>query len=321
MDELPLRIAAWQCRPGPLDVPGNLRRLAGACAVAAARGVDVLVTPEMFTTGYAITAGEVLRLAEDAGGPTETAVAGLARRYQIGVAYGYPERAPGGRAYNAAALVGPDGVVRAVTARCTSTATWTGSSSPPAPSRPPRSTSTKTRAGMLICYDVEFPEAVRHLAADGARTVLVPTANMAGCEQVQDFLVRARACENGVTIAYANYCGADDEFTYNGTSMICGPGGEILAQADTDSEELIVADLPAQSAGTYLADRRARPVPHRRPSDPGAVTPGSRHTRETVASQPGAPFSSWNRVLTRSGWRRRSPSRPGNRTPLPGRPG
>ena len=82
MDEMPTRIAAWQCRPGPLDVSGNLRRLAGACAVAAARGVDVLVTPEMFTTGYAITAGEVLRLAEEAGGPTETEL-NLAHRERL----------------------------------------------------------------------------------------------------------------------------------------------------------------------------------------------------------------------------------------------
>ena len=257
MDEMPTRIAAWQCRPGPLDVSGNLRRLAGACAVAAARGVDVLVTPEMFTTGYAITAGEVLRLAEEAGGPTETAVAGLARRYQIGIAYGYPERAPDGSAYNAATLVGPDGVVRGRHRKVHLYGDLDREQFTASPAPPAAFDLGKTRAGMLICYDVEFPEAVRHLAADGARAVLVPTANMTGCEQVQDFLVRARACENGVSIAYANYCGADDEFTYNGTSVICGPGGEILAQAATDGEELIVADLPAPAAGTYLADRRA----------------------------------------------------------------
>jgi predicted amidohydrolase len=257
MDQLPLRIAAWQCRPGPLDVPGNLRRLAGACAAAAARGVDVLVTPEMFTTGYAITAAAVLRLAEDAGGPTETAVAGLARRYQLSVAYGYPGRAPGGGAYNAAALVGPDGVVRGRHRKVHLYGDLDRDQFTASPVPPAAFDLGKTRAGMLICYDVEFPEAVRHLAADGARAVLVPTANMAGCEQVQDFLVRARACENGVTIAYANYCGADDEFTYNGTSLICGPDGKILAQAGPDGEELIVADVPAGPAGTYLADRRA----------------------------------------------------------------
>jgi 5-aminopentanamidase len=70
-------------------------------------------------------------------------------------------------------------------------------------------------------------------------------------------LVRARACENGCGLVYANYCGADALFDYNGLSVICGPGGEVLAQAGPHDEELIVADLPAESAGTYLADCRA----------------------------------------------------------------
>jgi predicted amidohydrolase len=111
--------------------------------------------------------------------------------------------------------------------------------------------------GMLICYDVEFPEAVRRLAVGGARAVLVPTANMSGFDHVQQVLVRARAYENGCGVVYANYCGADDVFEYNGRSVICGPGGEVLAQASARDEELLIADLPGESAGTYLADRRA----------------------------------------------------------------
>jgi predicted amidohydrolase len=98
---------------------------------------------------------------------------------------------------------------------------------------------------------------VRRLAVDGARTVLVPTANMAGFEVVQQVLVRARACENGCGVVYANYCGADDLFEYNGLSLICGPDGEVLAQAGAQGEQLVIADLPGESAGTYLADRRA----------------------------------------------------------------
>src|ERR1700674_1243535 len=91
-----MRVAAWQCRPGPLDGAGNLRRLAALCPSAAARQVEVLVTPEMFISGYAITRDEVLRLAEDAGGPTEAAVATIARRHRLAIVYGHPERAAGG---------------------------------------------------------------------------------------------------------------------------------------------------------------------------------------------------------------------------------
>jgi 5-aminopentanamidase len=271
------RVAAWQCPPGPRDVAGNLRRLDAVCASAAAQQVEVLVTPEMFTSGYAITRDGVLRLAEDAGGPTEAAVAQIAQRHRLAIVYGHPERAPGARAskdsasknsaskdsasqnraYNAATMIGPDGVVRGRHRKVHLWGDLDRAQFVAGGERPAAFDFGGSRVGMLICYDVEFPEAVRSLAADGARAVLVPTANPAGAEQVQEFLVRARACENNCGVVYANYCGADDVLEYNGLSTICGPKGEVLAQADAKTEELIIADLPGESAGTYLADRRA----------------------------------------------------------------
>jgi 5-aminopentanamidase len=256
------RVAAWQCRPGPLDVAGNLRRLDEICATAAARQVEVLVTPEMFSSGYGLAPDQVAKLAEDPGGPTETAVGRIARRHRIAIVFGHPERANGdgdcdNRPYNAATLVGPDGVVRGRHRKVHLFGDVDRALFSPSAERPAAFDFDGSRAGLLICYDVEFPEAVRRLAVDGARTVLVPTANMAGYEVVQQLLVPARACENGCGLVYANYCGADDLFEYNGLSVICGPGGEVLAQAGGQGEELIVADLPSESAGTYLADRRA----------------------------------------------------------------
>jgi predicted amidohydrolase len=237
-------------------VAGNLRRLDGICASAVAQGVEVLVTPEMFMSGYAITRPEVVRLAEDAGGPTEAAVAEIARRHGLAIVYGYPERAPGGAAYNAATMIGPDGVVRGRHRKVHLFGDVDRGQFVANPDRPATFDFDGTRVGMLICYDVEFPESVRHLTVNGATAVLVPTANMIGCEVVQDILVRARAYENNCGLVYANYCGADDGFEYNGLSMICGPRGEVLARAGVRGEELVIADLPGKSTGTYLADRR-----------------------------------------------------------------
>ena len=270
------RVAAWQCMPWSRDVAGNLRRLDEACAAAAARQAQVLVTPEMFTSGYAITRADVERLAEDAGGPTETAVAQIARRHHIAIVYGHPERASGNGssdhgssdhgfadhgasdhgAYNAATMIDADGVVRGRHRKVHLYGDVDREQFLRNGRRPAAFDFCGSRVGLLICYDVEFPEAVRSLAVDGARTVFVPTANMTGCEEVQKLLVPARACENNCCVVYANYCGADDVFEYNGLSMICGPGGEVLAQADAKTEELVIADLPGESAGTYLADRR-----------------------------------------------------------------
>ena len=186
------RVAAWQCLPWSRDVAGNLRRLDAICASAAAQRAEVLVTPEMFTSGYAITPADVLRHAEDAGGPTEAAVAQIARRHHLAIVYGHPERAADGGVYNAATMIGPDGVVRGRHRKVhlfgnLDRAQFVANSEPPA-----AFDFDGSRVGMLICYDVEFPEAVRSLAVDGARAVFVPTANMTGCEEVQDVLVRAR---------------------------------------------------------------------------------------------------------------------------------
>jgi predicted amidohydrolase len=251
------RVAAWQCRPGPLDVAGNLRRLDAACATAAAAGAGVLITPEMFTSGYAIGRAEAERLAEPAGGPVQAAVADLARRHGLAIVFGHPERAPEGRAYNAATLIGPDGVVRGRHRKVHLYGDIDREQFTPGPSRPAAFDVGGSRVGMLICYDVEFPEAARQLAVEGARAILVPTANMKGYDDVQRVLVRARALENGCGLAYANYCGADAVFEYNGLSVICGPTGKVLAEASAHGEEIIVADIPARSPGTYLADRRA----------------------------------------------------------------
>ena len=247
------RVAAWQCPPGPRDVAGNLRRLDAVCASAAAQQVEVLVTPEMFTSGYGLTPAQVAELAAD---PVEAAVGEIARRHGLAVVYGHPEPAAAGRPYNAATLIGPDGVARGQHRKVhlfgdMDRELFAANGAPPA-----AFDLDGTRVGMLICYDVEFPEAVRRLAAGGARLVLVPTANMAGFQVVQELLVRARALENGCGVVYANYCGADDVFEYNGLSVICGPDGSVLAQASAHDEELIIADVPLEPAGTYLADYR-----------------------------------------------------------------
>jgi len=116
--------------------------------------------------------------------------------------------------------------------------------------------------GMLICYDVEFPENVRRLAQGGAQAVLVPTALPASDHA--DFIARkmipVRAFENQVFVAYVNHCGADGSFAYAGLSGIAAPDGVLLAAAGDKSEELLIADLDpsafqeAAEQNPYLAD-------------------------------------------------------------------
>ena len=240
------RVAAWQCQPGPLDVAGNLRRLDEACAAAAAQQAQVLVTPEMFTSGYAIARGRGRAPRRRPG----RADRGRRRPDRAAAPPRDRLRAPGARArrdgaYNAATMVGPDGVVRGRHRKVHLFGDVDRGQFVANGERPAAFDFDGARVGMLICYDVEFPEAVRRLAVDGARTVLVPTANMTGCEEVQEILVPARACENNCGVVYANYCGADDVFEYNGLSMICGPRGEVLAQAGVKTRNWSSRTCPA----------------------------------------------------------------------------
>src|SRR5699024_2078804 len=97
--------------------------------------------------------------------------------------------------------------------------------------------------GLAICYDIEFPETVRMLAEDGADLICTPTANMVGFEQVSQLIIPARAYESQLYIAYANYCGEDEAFSYAGISVVASPTGELCARASSDHEEIITAEL------------------------------------------------------------------------------
>ena len=118
-----------------------------------------------------------------------------------------------------------------------------------------------TRVGILICYDVEFPENVRDLALSGAELVAVPTANMVPFSFVMDHLIPTRAYENHVYVAYVNCCGREGDIEYLGGSCLVGPDGLDFARAD-NGEQLIVAEIDLARLrdhpplNSYLADRR-----------------------------------------------------------------
>jgi 5-aminopentanamidase len=115
--------------------------------------------------------------------------------------------------------------------------------------------------GILICYDVEFPEAVRALALAGAELIAVPTALIRPFDIVARTLVPARAFENQVYVAYAGMCGSEAGLGYCGLSCIVGPDGQDLARAGT-GPALIFTDIdPAaisrgRQSNPYLSDRR-----------------------------------------------------------------
>jgi predicted amidohydrolase len=128
-------------------------------------------------------------------------------------------------------------------------------------------TSNGWNIGLLICYDVEFPEAVRELALAGADLVLVPTALMQAYSRIPEVLLPARAYESQLYLAYANYCGNEQQLTYCGNSLIVSPTGEIRARGGRQTTLLIAdifaSDLSAsRKLNTYIDDRRPQLYGH-----------------------------------------------------------
>lgn len=232
-----LRVAVWQCASWPGDVSGNLARLAEVAEELSGSDADVLVTPEMFLTGYDI--GPVDGLAP--AGPEFQAVAAISERTGLAIAYGYPEALPGGRVANAAQLVDRGVSVGRYRKRRMFGALDADRFEPG--SDLPVFALRGRNVGLLICFDVEHADDVRALAAAGASVVLVPTANMSEYASVSTELVPAHARDAGVAIAYANYCGAEATLEYAGLSTIVGPDGSARALAAAEGETLLVAEL------------------------------------------------------------------------------
>ena len=237
-----MRVSIFQSDTAGLTPDQRVERLAEAARTAE---TDLILCPELFLSGYAAGA-PVTALTEAADGPYAGQIAEIARETATAVAYGYPETAEGVR-YNAAQCFDSRGV---------SVANHRKLMLPPgfeADVFTPSQGLTLfdlggVRFGLLICYDIEFPEAVRATAEAGAQAILAPTALGARWGVVANRVVPARAFENGVYVLYANHAGVEGDIVYLGESCIVGPDGKDLARAG-GAEEILTAEIdPARVA-------------------------------------------------------------------------
>lgn len=254
-----IRLAALQMRVVCGDVAANLDRIASAAVQAAEARATLLITPELAVTGYG--AGDRIRdLAEPADGPTLRRLAEITASTGVAIIAGFAERA-GDVIYNSAAYISGADTPLIYRKSHLFGDYERGLFTPETPTAK-LFTHRGIRCGMLICYDVEFPENVRRLAQAGADVVLVPTALPAGVSGtfIADHMIQTRAFENQVFVAYVNHCGADDLFAFAGRSRVAAPDGNLLVEAGAAEEALLLADIDPQAFtasrehNTYLAD-------------------------------------------------------------------
>lgn len=252
-----LRIAGLQTAGTPSDVEANLAELDAAVARAKTHEVELVITPEMFLTGYDIDIADLTRFTRTA--LTER-VAEIAARHEVAILVGVPEASPSG-VTNSAVFLDSRGTRLASHAKThlygdLDRAMFSAGDSPVSLVE-----YRGVKIAMLICYDVEFPENVRAAALAGAHVIAVPTAQMEPFRFIPDTVIPVRAWENQVYVAYVNHVGQEAETVYVGGSSICAPDGSFLARADRETK-LIVADIDtevvakAQVDNPYLQDRR-----------------------------------------------------------------
>ncbi|NHN91165.1 carbon-nitrogen hydrolase family protein [Acetobacter sicerae] len=251
-----MRVAGLQTAGTPGDVDANLRELDRAAGEARTRGADLLVTPELFVTGYDI--GE--RLFELASTDPLPAIKEIASRHGLAILVGFAESAVEGL-YNSAVMVTQDGHEMLRYRKQHLFGELDRHFFLPGNANPEVVSFMGIRIATMICYDVEFPEYVRVTALAGCELLLVPTAQMEPFTFIAREVIRARAWENQIYLAYINHDGREGNTEYVGNSQIVAPDASVLARIE-HGDGLIIADVEpglvarAQHENPYLQDRR-----------------------------------------------------------------
>ncbi len=257
-----LTIAVLQHIPAPDNVAAALQRLQTSASQAASEGCELLLVPECSITGYNQPLETMQQVAIESDGETTDAIAAICRQHDIAITYGFAEREvtekDEHKYFNCVQIVDSSGNIAAsyrkthLWGELDRTLFTAGNSLAPIVEL------NGWKIGLLICYDVEFPETCRSLALAGAELILVPTGLMQPWRDVAERLVPVRAYENQLYIAYCNYCGSEGDINYEGRSCIAGPDG-----ADLDRAEKKPALLTASLSKETIAKCRAALPYHR----------------------------------------------------------
>jgi predicted amidohydrolase len=243
-------VAAIQMFPRLAEQQENLVRIGQWLdKVCTEQRVDLVVFPELITTGYECGV-QFTDLAERVPGPTVNLIAQRASDYGTHVLFGMAAKEKvESILYNAVVLIGPDGEVvgqyNKVHLRGEERLAF----------RPGFRYNVWEaefgNVGVMVGWDAAFPEVARSLALDGAELLCVPANwEIPHADEWRTYLL-ARAFENAVYVVGANRVG--EEYTYNffGDSMVVGPRGQVYGTVDGQEEGYVVARIDLDEVRRY----------------------------------------------------------------------
>jgi predicted amidohydrolase len=251
-----MRIALAQVPCALGDKKENLARMR---KVVESDRADLYVFPELFLTGYMIR-DEVYRLAEGLDGKSVKAVQQLVDEHGTNVLFGmaaWDDEVPG-ILRNSAVLVSPNEVLqRYDKMNLANFGPFEEDFYFGAGSSGTLMEIEGHRIGVVICYDLFFPELAKSYALAGAETVICLSASPITSREFFERLIPARAIENTTYVVYVNQVGTQLNQVFFGGGEACGPKGHRLVKNKYFEEDLNVIET---SLDEVRAARRARPT-------------------------------------------------------------
>ncbi len=239
-----MKVAIFQADAKPATLNQRLHSLDVALSESSGQKPELLLCPELFLSGYG-DKDSIRQNSCSIEGESIEKFADIAARHGVAIASGYPEKKDD-ILYNSLLCLSSSGELLANHRKRIFPSDYEKSLFEPGKQITVFDFENGWRVALLICYEAEFPEAVRACALAGAQLVLVPTALGLEWSVVSRQLIPSRAFENGVYLAYANFAGADQTNQYIGDSVIVSPTGEDLARAGKN-EEVICANIDQKS--------------------------------------------------------------------------
>lgn len=262
MEDYAVGAAQFSSRLG--DVAHNVARMREVLCAAKQQeeALRLLVFPELATSGYDCDDETIRRLAEPAGGKSMQALMDACRACACCIAYGFIERAENGAVYNSMAFLTDKGelagVYRKVHLFDTEREHYAPGDTLPVFETP------LGKVGMLICWDLAFPEAARALLKQGAALIVSGAAWEYPYANNYLLACKARAYENCLPLIAANRVGQEVVNRFIGHSAVYAAGGETLGELPHEQEGIVIATLRPE----LDAQRRAAEYPflqHLRP--------------------------------------------------------
>ncbi len=243
------------------DVNGNLSRAHKVVAEAKSEGVDLVVFPELFLTGYSLAEiEEDVSLEVD----DERIRALAADANSTGMLIGFQEGQRRPHTYNSAAYIEDGRVVHTHRKAYLATYGQWEESKHFTPGSSLRAFDTRFgRMATLICFDVWQPAFVFLAIQDGAQVLLVPSNSVrkefADQTQNHDFwsdITRFYASMFECYVVFVNRVGDEGELNFWGGSHVVDPQGNVVVEAPRDEEALVVTDIDLGAV-----DQRRRETP------------------------------------------------------------